>query len=202
MKRNDKSNIEEKFPKNPENLKKTVQEKPIRKTSTKKSDTLVYDEENSVWKVPEKLTGFQRPVVMKLEKIGDFIEGLYEGLQPVEYKKTGGVGAIMLLRQRDNSLKAINAGYDVQRFLHESGFGEFLGEYIKIELENFVDTSGGALAPMKQYAYYYNQELIPKLKAGRNFTMSQLPTSKFSSERLISSVSEVPKEKWEDENNS
>ena len=88
MKRNDKSNIEEKFPKNPENLKKTVQEKPIRKTSTKKSDTLVYDEENSVWKVPEKLTGFQRPVVMKLEKIGDFIEGLYEGLQPVEYKKT------------------------------------------------------------------------------------------------------------------
>jgi hypothetical protein len=193
MKQSQKS----KFPASDAKLRKTVQEKPAQKTSSAKKSTLVYDEESNTWQVPKKLSGFQRPKVIKLEKIGESIDGLYEGLQPVEYKKTGGIGAIMLLRQRDNSLLAINAGFDLQRFLYESGFGEMLGEYIKITLEDFVDTSGGALAPMKQYSYEYSSEIIEKLQGGRNFTMSQLPTSKFASERLISAVSEVPKEKWE-----
>ena len=72
-----------------------------------------------------------------------------------------------------------------------------IGEWIKITLEEFIDTSNGKLAPMKQYSYEYAEEVVAKLQGGRNFTMNQLPGSKFQGERLIAESSQVPKESWE-----
>lgn len=186
-----------KFPEEGKKLHKTVMEKPVRKSSKKKEKTLVFDEENAIWEVPKKLSSFQRPKVVKMKELGDSIDGIYEGLQPVEYKQTGNVGAIMLLRQRDNSLCAITASYDIRRFLDESGFGDMIGEYINITLEDFVDTSDGKFAPMKQFSFEYDEMIVSRLAGGRNYTFTQLPMGKSVGEKLISEVSEVPGEKWE-----
>lgn len=164
-------NQKSKFP-TTEDLVSSKTQKPERK---KREKVWQMEEiKDGVFEVPKELDSFQRPETVQLKEVGDWIHGLYEGIQPVEYKKTGGMGYLILLRQQDNSLKAISAGYDIRRWLLESGFDELLGEYIKITLENFVDTSNGQLAPMKQYRFDYSKKVAAMLKQGSKLNLRMI----------------------------
>lgn len=181
-----------KFPKDDELIspKVTASEKKTLKKTKK-----VEPEGEPVFDQPSDLTSFERPETIKLNEIGETIEGLYEGLQPVSFN-TGSVGAIVLLRQRDGKLLGINAGFDIRRFLLETGFGDLLGEYLKITLAAFVNT--GMPAMMKKYAFQYRKNLQ---LSGANMTAKQLQASRLLLSDGEKVVDEARKnrhiEKWE-----
>jgi hypothetical protein len=183
--------------KTPKNL---VEEKTTKPQRQPRSKTWKMKEvEVDIFEAPKELEEFQRPQVIKLNEIGDFCHGYYEGLQPVEYKKTGGIGYLLLLRQGKKStdkLFAINAGYDIRRWLSESGFDSLLGEYLKVTLDNFVDTSGGSLAPMKQYRFGYTQDVGKQLQSGSKQTLAMLE-AKQDGIKLLKAKSEKV-ETWEE----
>ncbi len=180
--KNKNSNSNSKFPKQDELVEEKTK-KPLRNKNVK-THTLV-EIEDGIFEVPKEIEEFQRPQTVKLQEIGDSIHGLYEGLQPVEYRKTGGMGYLLLLRQQDGSLKAVSAGYDIRRWLLESGFDELLGEYVKITLDQFIDTSGGTLAPMKQYRFAYSKKVAVQLKQGAKLNLRQLEARNNPSVALI-----------------
>lgn len=173
------------------NLPKTATTK---KGKVKKAKHDEFDGE-PVFEEPADLSSFERPETVKLNEIGESIEGLYEGLQPVSFN-SGGMGALLLLRQRNGSLLGINAGYDIRRFLLESGFGDMIGEYIRITLSSLINT--GMPAPMKQYSFQYRKNL--QLQGG-NMTAKQLQASTLlltDGEKIVHDAkTSKHKEKWE-----
>ena len=150
-----------------------LQEETNKKRQKVKTHTLV-ENQDGIFEVPQDLQEFQRPETIKLEKIGDYVHGYYEGLQPVSYT-SGGTGYLLLLRQGQNPsdrLIAINAGYDIRRWLLESGFDELIGEYLKVTLDKLVNT--GMPAPMKQYKFGYTQNVAKQLHSGAKQTLRML----------------------------
>lgn len=156
----------------PKNLTESKTEKP--KKGQKAKVWQMQQVSEGTFEAPKELESFQRPETIKLEEIGEFVHGFYEGLQPVNYT-SGGIGYLLLLRQGQNpsdKLIAINAGYDIRRWLLESGFDSLIGEYLKVTLDKFVNT--GMPAPMKQYKFSYTQNVAKQLQNGAKQTLRQL----------------------------
>ncbi len=185
--------------KTPKNLVEEKTQKPIRQQKSKTWNMKEVDE--NTFEAPEGLEEFQRPKVIKLEEIGNFAHGYYEGLQPVSYR-SGQIGYLLLLRQGKTSkdqLLAINAGYDIRRWLSESGFDSLIGQYLKVTLDDFVDTSNGSLAPMKQYRYGYTTETGKQLQTGAKQTLAMLEAKYNDGMKLLNAMVPEKSEKWENE---